>query len=107
MFASKFGKSAWGPWTGRLRNEGDTIELWTAAGDPIDEVDYQLGFPWPTVGEPPGPSLQLVHPSLENDLGGSWRSAAPTPGARKRSVRRQCSASDATRSAFPRAAAVG
>ncbi len=79
-FADKFDGSAFGPWNGRLRNEGDTIELWTAAGDRIDEVDYQLGFPWPTVGDEPGPSMQLVHPSLANDLGGSWRSAMPTPG---------------------------
>ena len=28
------------------------------------------------------PSIQLIHPGLESDLGGSWRSAAPTPGAR-------------------------
>ena len=81
MFTDKFSQVAWGPWEGRLRNEGDVIELWTAVGDLIDEVDYQLGFPWPTVGDAPGPSMQLINPSLENDLGGSWQSAVPTPGA--------------------------
>ena len=94
MFATKFGKSALGPWTGWLRNENDTVELWTATGDAIDEVDYQLGFPWPTVGDAPGPSIQLINPLLENDLGGSWKSAVPTPGARTRCTpsmrRRRC-----------------
>ena len=46
-----------------------------AAGEVIDEVDYQLGFPWPTVGAEPGYSIELIHPSLDNDLGGSWRTS--------------------------------
>ena len=41
-----------------------------------DEVDYQRGFPWPTVGDAPGYSMELVHPALDNDLGGSWRSSS-------------------------------
>ncbi|MCA9211874.1 MAG: tandem-95 repeat protein [Planctomycetales bacterium] len=76
---TKLNATAVGPWIGRLSNKGDTIELWTSAGSQIDEVDYQLSFPWPTVGE--GPSMQLINPNFENDIGGSWRSAEPTPGA--------------------------
>jgi len=56
-------------------------------------VDYQLGFPWPTVGdavpesEPgSGHSIQLINPFLDNDLAGSWRSASPTPAARNDAV---------------------
>ena len=82
MFQSKFKKPAIGPWEGKLNNSGETIELWSAGGDRIDRVDYNVGFPWPSVGEEPGPSIQLIHPALENDIGGSWRSAAPTPGAK-------------------------
>ena len=81
MLNTKFGKESYGPWSGRLRNEGDVVEIWTPAGTRIDEVDYQLGFPWPTVGDAPGPSAQLVSPALANDVGGNWRSALPTPGA--------------------------
>ncbi|MBI1389834.1 MAG: hypothetical protein GC154_15450 [bacterium] len=76
-----------GPFQGRLANEGDKVELHDAQGKTIDEVDYQLGFPWPTTGDPipanssgTSHSIQLVNPSFDNDLGGSWRSAAPTPG---------------------------
>jgi len=77
-----------GPFEGKLGNDGENIELCNAYGDEIDQVDYQLGFPWPTVGDPvsdnqpgTGNSIQLVNPSLDNDLAGSWRSAYPTPGA--------------------------
>jgi len=72
-FRTKFGGTALGPWTGLLAGDGERIELKNSAGEIVDEVDYQLGFPWPTVGDPPGYSIELIHPSLDNDLGGSWR----------------------------------
>ncbi len=77
-----------GPFSGSLNNEGENIELCDAKGKTIDRVDYQLGFPWPTVGDAvpdvapggTGHSIQLIHPKLDNNLAGSWRSAYPTPG---------------------------
>ncbi len=74
---------ALGPYSGGLSKYGETITLQDAAGTTRDEVNYQLGFPWPTVGDMPGKSIELIHPSLDNDLGGSWRSAGaagPSPG---------------------------
>ena len=73
---------ALGPYAGALSKYGDEITLEDAAGQKQDEVDYQLGFPWPTVGDPPGNSIELIHPSLDHNLGGSWRSRLPTPGRR-------------------------
>ncbi|MGI9241969.1 MAG: lamin tail domain-containing protein, partial [Verrucomicrobiales bacterium] len=73
-----------GPWSGRLRNSGETITLSDSNGNLIDSVDYKLGFPWPTTGDPIGnasPSIQLINPLFENEVGGTWRSAVPTPGA--------------------------
>ncbi len=72
---TKFGVNALGPWIGTLRNEGEKIVLRDAAGEVEDEVEYQLGFPWPTVGDPPGYSIELVHPGLDNNLGGNWRAS--------------------------------
>ncbi len=78
-----------GPFVGDLNNEGERIALCDALGHTIDEVDYQLGFPWPTVGDAVpdtitnaggGHSIQLTNPILDNNLAGSWRSAYPTPG---------------------------
>jgi hypothetical protein len=86
---SKYGTPTnlvFGPFTGSLSNEGETITLSDALGNTIDKVDYQLGFPWPTVGDAlttagTGASVQLVNSAFDNDLGGNWRSAYPTPGA--------------------------
>jgi hypothetical protein len=72
---SKFGVNALGPWLGKLGNEGETIELRNAAGAVEDEVDYQIGFPWPTVGDSPGYSIELINPTFDNDLGGNWRAS--------------------------------
>jgi len=77
-----------GPFSGSLNNEGENIKLCDAQGNTVDQVDYGLGFPWPTVGDAvpdvapggTGHSIQLIHPKLDNNLGGSWRSAYPTPG---------------------------
>ncbi len=75
-----------GPYTGALDGDGERVVLCDASGAVVDEVDYQLGFPWPTVGDAvpestpgAGSSLQLMNPQCDNDLGGSWRSAYPTP----------------------------
>jgi hypothetical protein len=57
----------------RLRSNGETIRLRDPAGRTIDEVTYGLGFPWPTVGDPPNYSIELINPALDNDLGGHWR----------------------------------
>jgi len=80
------GHLMFGPFEGKLSNDGENIELCNAYGEEIDKVDYQLGFPWPTVGDSVpdnqpgnGHSIQLINPSLDNDLSGSWRSAYPTP----------------------------
>ena len=88
---SLFGYSAsLGPWDGRLKNSGETITLSDPTGNVIDRVDYKLGFPWPIVGDRVGsplasPSIQLINPLLENDLGGAWRSARPSPGTQNAS----------------------
>ncbi|UCG58347.1 MAG: lamin tail domain-containing protein, partial [Phycisphaerales bacterium] len=77
---SKFGvpgNLVFGPWQGKLSNDGERIVLRDSTDGKVDEVDYKLGFPWPTVGEPPGYSIELINPLLDNDLGGSWRPSEP------------------------------
>jgi hypothetical protein len=79
---SQFGVAALGPWAGGLNSEGETLDLSDPTGAVVDSVSYGLGFPWPTVGDPPGCSMQLLNEGLDHNLGGSWRSALPTPGTR-------------------------
>lgn len=79
---SKFGAdpaAIFGVFGGGLKNEGETIELQNSHGVVVDRVDFGQGFPWPTMGE--GNSMQLVRSDADNDLGGSWRGASPTPGS--------------------------
>ena len=89
---AKFGVSSYGPWAGKLSNEGEKIVLRDADGNKIDEVDYGPAFPWPTAADGEGASMELLNPYVDNDLGGSWRPSgyhqdeydlafgAPTPG---------------------------
>ena len=77
-----------GPYGGQLDADGERVVLSDANGRLVDQVEYQLGFPWPTVGDAvpetqagSGHSLQLVSPAFDNDLAGHWRSAFPTPAA--------------------------
>jgi hypothetical protein len=78
---SLFGIVAYGPYEGNLSNEGDRITLRDAAGQTVDRVEYKLGFPWPSASGGDGSSIELIHPSLDNDLGGSWRASGMSGGA--------------------------
>lgn len=78
--SSRYGQVAFGPWIGGLNNDGEQVTLRDANSALIDVVDYRSEFPWPIAPDGNGASAQLVNPSLDNDLGGSWRSAPPTPG---------------------------
>jgi hypothetical protein len=79
---SRYGVAALGPWSGNLSGEGEQLRLDDSNGDAIDEVNYRSEFPWPILANGDGPSMQLVNPNLDNDLGSSWRSGLPvTPGA--------------------------
>ncbi len=73
VLRSRFAANALGPWSGLLSNQGETVELRDASGALVDKVTYKQGFPWPTVGDPPGYSIELVNPTFDNDLGGNWR----------------------------------
>ncbi len=75
---TNYNVTALGPFTGRLSNEGERIEVRDESGTIIDEVDYGAGFPWPTASVGAGSSMELMHPGLDNDLGGSWRASGTT-----------------------------
>ena len=75
-----YGVPAFGPWSGGLNNDGETVRLRDALNNAVDEVNYESEFPWPVAANGDGPSAQLINPGLDNDLGSSWLSALPTPG---------------------------
>jgi hypothetical protein len=70
--------------TTSLSKYGEKLTLRTPAGQIEDVVEFKLGFPWPTVGDAnvpgQGNSIELINPSLDNDLGGSWRASGSGSG---------------------------
>ena len=85
---SRYAIAALGPWSGNLSSEGERITLRNPGDEVVDEVDYRSEFPWPILPNGNGPSMELIHPGLDNDLGSSWATplnpAKPSPGARNR-----------------------
>lgn len=71
----EFGVTTLGPYSGNLSSDGERVELRNAQGSLIDVVDYRVGFPWPIAASGEGGSMELINPSLDNNLGSSWRSS--------------------------------
>ncbi|MEN8785966.1 MAG: lamin tail domain-containing protein [Akkermansiaceae bacterium] len=74
--AREFGITAIGPYEGGLNSKGELLQLLDASGGVIDRVDYGVGFPWPSRAKGEGSSMELINPTLDNDLGSSWRSSS-------------------------------
>ncbi|MCZ6794716.1 MAG: lamin tail domain-containing protein [Planctomycetota bacterium] len=66
---------ALGPFAGHLASEGETLVLRNRQGGIEDLVDYRVRFPWPLASAGRGSSMERIHPSLEGELGGSWRAS--------------------------------
>lgn len=70
--------------SGSLSNGGETVELSDPNGVQVDVVDYSDDAPWPTDPDSEGPSLSLIHWSLDNNVFTSWFASfefGGTPGA--------------------------
>ena len=66
-----------------LNGGGELVRLFDAEELPVDEVNYDDSSPWPMEPDGNGPTLELIHPSLDNDLGVNWATSdnnGGTPG---------------------------
>ena len=66
-----------------LNGGGELVRLFDADELPVDEVNYNDSSPWPLEPDGNGPTLELIHPSLDNDLGVKWATSdnnGGTPG---------------------------
>ena len=66
-----------------LRGGGELVRLFNSDGLLVDEVEYDNSSPWPTEPDGNGPTLELLYPSLDNDLGENWAASdsyGGTPG---------------------------
>ncbi|HQC63432.1 MAG TPA: lamin tail domain-containing protein, partial [Candidatus Marinimicrobia bacterium] len=69
---------------GDLNNTGETIELRASDQTLMDVVSYSSSSPWPSAANGQGPSLELIHPDLDNSLVENWMASIAelgTPGA--------------------------
>ena len=75
---------ALGPFTGRLANGGDTIELRDRNDRLMNEVDYSDGGLWPLAPDGSGASLAKIDRDAASDRATNWASSVRvggTPGA--------------------------
>jgi len=82
-----------GPWSGKLDNAGETIELEypdkpdvtssnvTVPYVLVEQIDYQPGAPWPANADGGGSSLQRRFPNAFGNDPTNWVAALPTAGS--------------------------
>ena len=63
-----------------LNGGGELVRLFDAEELPVDEVNYNDSSPWPLEPDGNGPTLELIHPSLDNDLGVNWATSGNNGG---------------------------
>src|SRR5690606_36857993 len=76
--------SVFGPFEGRLDNDGERIELRDAADALVCEVEYDTKAPWPTGGKDDGRSIELIDLWKNHNVGRHWAPSQVimgTPGA--------------------------
>ncbi|MBZ0265938.1 CotH kinase family protein [bacterium] len=61
---------------------GEVVKLFNQADQLIDSVEYGVTDPWPTAPAGNGPTLELIHPNLDNRRHWNWRASQDhgTPG---------------------------
>jgi hypothetical protein len=60
---------------GLLGNGGSSIIISNSLGIVIDTVNYDDALPWPLSPDGTGPSLSLINPTKDNNLGVNWKSS--------------------------------
>jgi hypothetical protein len=61
-----------GDYTGTLSNGGELLRLADARGNLVDKVDYRPSGDWPELADGDGSSMELKHPSMDNDSPSAW-----------------------------------
>ena len=78
-FIGGFGEQDFGSF--KLSNDGEKISIHNANRSFTDTVHYNDQLPWPVAADGDGPTLQLIHHSLDNAIAENWLHDAPTPGS--------------------------
>ncbi|MBN2354907.1 CotH kinase family protein [candidate division KSB1 bacterium] len=67
-----------------LSSSGDQVRLYDASDQIADSLQFSNSTPWPVEANGGGPTLELIHPHLDNALPQNWIASQGhgTPGAR-------------------------
>ncbi|MBZ0257628.1 lamin tail domain-containing protein, partial [bacterium] len=82
-FAQTYGfQATFGPYSGRLSNDGEKLELTRFDGAVADTFTYHDELGWPEIADGFGPSIERIHPDMDPDYPDSWRASPDmgTPG---------------------------
>ena len=71
---------AFGPFTGRLENSGEKLELRDHNARLMDWVNYEPGDGWPVAADGSGLSLSKVNPDTKSSKTGNWKGSERTGG---------------------------
>ncbi len=78
------GRGPIGAYQGKLANRGERITLQDASGNIVDAVDFGAEGRWPDGSAGLGSSMELIHPSLDNDLPSAWAASRQSRSAKFR-----------------------
>jgi hypothetical protein len=75
------GRAIAGQYSGKLSDNGETIQLLSANGEAIAEFSYDDNEPWPVLADGDGLALGLVAPETKPDpkSGSNWQAVAADP----------------------------
>lgn len=82
--AAVYGITFLGPYSGRLANDGERIELRNEFDGLVCEVEYDDEAPWPEGGDGDGRSIELIDLDKNHNVGRFWTPSAKllgSPGA--------------------------
>ncbi|MGI8604415.1 MAG: lamin tail domain-containing protein [Verrucomicrobiales bacterium] len=71
---------ALGPWSGRLDNDGERIELQNNNGRVMDEVEFEDDDDWPVAADGAGPTLARRAVNLATNDPRNWQASQQTGG---------------------------
>ncbi len=80
LVAATGATNVFGPFTGRLSNSGETLELRNNNQRLMDSVRYRTSGDWPVAADGAGPSLAKRKVHLASEPAESWRASAQVGG---------------------------
>ena len=66
-----------GPWTGRLGNDGERVTVRDKNGALVCSVKYGVGGRWPAAADVAGQAVMLARPNAQIDEGRNWTTTTP------------------------------